>query len=443
MEDHVLHFDWETKFPRLTHSKGVYLYDVDGKEYLDGSSGSISNSLSYAREDMARAIYEQYKKMAHSLRYVSITTAQEEACDKLAEATGMDRIFMVSGGTEATEIAVKIARVHWHWQGKSSKYKIIGRWMGYHGYSMETLSWGGNIARRYDYTPYLRNDGHVPPPYCYRCWYGKECGKCDFECAKALETEILCQGPDSVAAFISETVGGTTLAAVTPPDGYYQKIREICDKYDVLMIADEVMCGSGRTGKMKALEHYGVEPDILVLAKALGGGYFPVGAICTTEKVVEPIKEKKHFTPGFTWAGNPVASTVVMKTLEIMKKEKLFDNVTKMGDYMKNGLIEMAERHWSMGDVRGKGLMIGVEFVKDKETKEYFDPKLNFTKAMNQNAQHLGLMINPSSKFDKGQGGDGTLMGPCFEVTQPEIDLLLERFEQALTQTEEEFSKYR
>lgn len=441
MREHVLHFDWETEFPRLTHSKGVYLYDADGKEYLDGSSGSISNSLRYAREDMAEAIYEQYKKIAHSLRYVSITTVQEEACDALAKKTDMDRVFMVSGGTEATEIAVKIARVYWHWQGKSSKYKIIGRWMGYHGYSMESLSWGGNIARRYDYTPYLREDGHIPPPYCYRCWYGKDCEHCNLECAQALETEILCQGPDSVAAFISEPVGGTTLAAVTPPKGYYKKIREICDKYDVLLIADEVMCGSGRTGKMRAMDHFDVKPDILVLAKALGGGYFPVGAVCITENVVEPIKAKKHFTPGFTWAGNPVASRVVLKTLEIMEKENLFENVTKMGDYMKGELIKMADRHPTMGNVRGKGLMIGVEFVKDKKTKEYFDPTLNFTKAMNQNAQKLGLMINPSSKFDKGQGGDGTLMGPCFEVKKEEIDLLLERFEEALSITEREFLK--
>ena len=441
MADHVLHFDWETPFPKLTHGKGVYLYDAEGNEYLDGSSGSISNSLAYAREDMAEAIYEQYRKMAHSLRYVSITVAQEQMCDMLAKKTEMDRIFAVSGGTEATEIAVKIARVYFHWQGKSSKYKIIGRWMGYHGYTMESLSWGGNIARRYDYTPYLREDGHIPPPYCYRCWYGKECGKCSFECAQALETEILCQGPDNVAAFISETISGTTLAAVTPPEGYYKKIREICDKYDVLMISDEVMCGSGRTGKMKAIDHFGVKPDILVLAKALGGGYFPVGTVCTTEKVVEPIKQKKHFTPGFTWAGNPVAATVVMKALEIIEKENLIDNVNNMGRLMKEGLLEIADRHPTIGDVRGKGLMLGVEFVKDKETKEMFDPAENFTMTMNQNAQKLGLMINPSSKFDKGQRGDGTIMGPCFEVNEAEIGLLLERFEAALTQTEKRLYK--
>ena len=306
---------------------------------------------------------------------------------------------------------------------------------------MDALSWGGNIIRRHDYAPYVRNDGHIPPPYCYRCWFGKNCENCDFECAQALEREILCNGAENVAAFICETIVGTTLAAVEPPKGYYKKIREICDKYNVLLITDEVMCGSGRTGKMLALDHHDVKADITVLAKALGGGYFPVGCVCATEQVVEPIKEKKNFPPGYTWSGNPIAAAVILKTLEIIEEENLLENVVNMGEIFKNGLTDMSARHPSMGDVRGRGLMLGVEFVKDKDTKECFDPSANFAKEMNINATDFGLMINPASKFDMGLKGDGTIMGPCFEVNENEIGMLLERFDAALSKTESKFFK--
>ena len=436
MSEHILHFDWETRYPVLTHGKGVFLYDLDGRELLDGSSGSISNSLGHGRNDMAEHIYEQYKKMAHSLRYVSSTDVLKEACNKLYEVTGIDRMFLVTSGTEATEIAVKLARLHWLYQGRSQKTKIISRWMGYHGYSMDALAWGGNIARRLDFTPYLRNDGHIPPPYCYRCWYGKDCKSCNLECAQALEREILCAGAENVAAFISETIVGTTLAAVDPPEGYYKKIREICDKYEVLMIADEVMCGSGRTGKMIAMDRYGVKPDIVVLAKALGGGYFPVGCVCTPERIIEPIKEHKHFKPGFTWSGNPVSAAVILKTLEIIEEENLLENVINMGDRLKKGFESMADRHPAIGNVRGIGLMLGIEFVKDKETRECFEPEKKFAHTMNLNATKAGLMINPASGFHMGIKGDGTIVGPCFEVNENEIDLLLERFDKALSVTE-------
>ena len=293
--DHILHYVWGADFPKLVRGEGVYLYDVNGKRYIDGCSGAVSSSLRHGRKDMAQALYDQASTLAYALRHITTSQVLEEATDKMAEMYGMDRFFLVSGGTEANEIATKLARIYWAQKGKPMKNKVISRWQSYHGFSTDALSWGGSIARRREFIPQLQEEGHIAPPYCYRCWFGKECGKCDFECANALETEIRCRGAETVAAFICETISGTTLAGVTPPDGYYQRIREICDKYDVLFIVDEVLCGSGRTGKMMAIDHYGVRPDIATMAKSLGGGYFPVGAVACSAKLAEPLRETGHF----------------------------------------------------------------------------------------------------------------------------------------------------
>lgn len=437
MNDHILHYAWHDK-PNLTHAKGPYLYDDKGNKYLDASAGAISNGLGQGREDMVEAIHDQYKDIAYHLRCTATTDVLYKVCDKLHEVTNMDRFFFVSGGTESTETAVSIALLHWRYQCRESKTKIIGRWQGYHGYSRGALSWGGNFERRRDFLPVLSDDGHIAPCYCYRCWFGRECESCHLECAENLEREILRLGPENVAAFICETVAGTSLAAAVPPDGYYQRIREICDKYDVLMICDEVMCGAGRTGKMLAIDHYGVKPDIVALAKAIGGGYFPVGMACVTDKVVDPIRNHGHYSPGFTWAGNPIAAATVLKALEIYEEEDLLKNVEEQGAYLKKRLEELAEKHPSMGDVRGIGLILGVEFVKDKETKECFDRELQFQEVFCNKALAHGLMINSACQFDMGERGDGVIIGTIFEITREQIDELVEKFDITLSETEAE-----
>jgi len=439
--ENILQFEFDTDYPILTHGKGIYVYDVDGREYIDGTSGSISSSLGHGRSDIGRAIAEQASKIAYINRHFASSEILEEAAGKLHEVTGLDRFFTVSGGTEANEIATKIARLHFYHLGKREKNKIIGRWQSYHGYSVDTLSYGGHIARRKEFVSYLREDGHVAPPYCYRCWYGKEEGSCGFECANALETEILERGPENVAGFISETVCGTALNAVVAPLGYYKRIREICDEYDVLMILDEIMCGAGRTGTMLAIEHYGVKPDIVSLAKSIGGGYFPIGVACCTQEVLDPIVKSGKFSPGHTWAGNPLAAAVIIKVLDILEEEKLIENVNVQGDHLMKCLLAMKDRRPTIGDVRGKGLMVGVEFVRDKGTRECFDPKILYSERIAAAALELGLSIMPTGGFDRGKAGDGILLGPCFEVTKEEIDKILNTFEKAIiaVETEEGF----
>jgi adenosylmethionine-8-amino-7-oxononanoate aminotransferase len=243
---------------------------------------------------MADALKEQIDKVAFVYRMDFTTPVLEEAAAKVCEATGgvMDRVFMVSGGSEATEIAIKLARKYHIDAGNPLKYKIISRWLSYHGMTMGALSWSGMASRRADYVPMLKDDSHIAPGYCYRCWFKQKPETCDLECAQALETEILCQGPQTVAAFIAEPLSGMSLCAAHPREDYFKRIREICDKYDVLLILDEVMTGFGRTGRWFAFEHFDTLPDIMAMGKGLGGGYFPVGAAAVSAKVGDAIAQK-------------------------------------------------------------------------------------------------------------------------------------------------------
>lgn len=438
MNTNVLLNDWKNEYPRIVEGKGIYLYDEDGKEYIDGSSGSISNSLGHGREDMAQTIYEQTKKLAYVTRLTSITPIYEKVAHKLAEKTGMDRFFLCSGGSEAVEVATKIALSYQKHRGKPMKNKIIGRWQSYHGCTGHTLSIGGNTARRSDFGAQLVEDGHIAPPLCYHCWYDKKPDTCKCECAKALETEILMRGAENIAGFVFETIGGSTTGAAVPPADYYRQIRKICDKYDILMIADEVMSGAGRTGEMLALDHYGVKPDIVAMAKSIGGGYFPIGAAGCSEKVAKPIKEHGHFMGGYTWGSNPVSCAVILKVMEIMENENLFENVTARGKQLKQGLENLKEKHPIIGDIRGIGLMVCIELVKNRETRESYAPAENVTEKFVLNARKHGLLLNKGAKYNKGASGDGALIGPCFEVTEDEINKIIDRIDIALTDTEKE-----
>ncbi|MDD4592119.1 MAG: aminotransferase class III-fold pyridoxal phosphate-dependent enzyme [Parabacteroides sp.] len=438
MENHVFKNNWKSDTPKIVRGKGIYLYDKDGKGYIDGSSGSISSSLAHGRVDMAETLRKQAETLAYVTRLTSITPLYEEVSSVLADNTHMDRFFLTSGGSEAVEVATKIALSYQRYREKPNKTKILSRWLSYHGCTSHTMSIGGNVARRSDYISQLTEDGHIAPPLCYHCWFGKERNSCNCECAEALETEILMHGPENIAGFIFETIGGSTTGAATPPLEYYKKIREICDKYDVLVIADEIMCGYGRTGKMLALEHYGIKPDIVVLAKSMGGGYFPVGAVGTTEEVAAPIKAHGSFMGGYTWGSNPIACATVIQTTKIIHSENLLENVTNMGALLKSGLEDLMKKHPTLGDVRGIGLMVCTEFVKDKNTRESFDPEVNFTGKFINNAREEGLLLNAGSKYNKGIRGDGALIGPCFEVSKEEIEIIVDRVDKALSNTEKE-----
>lgn len=436
---YILNPSFKQVYPVITHAKGIYMYDDKGNQYIDGSSGAVLISLGHAFPGMGEVISEQAEKISFAYRWDCVTPVLEEACRSVCEASNGDlaKVFMVSGGSEATEIAIKLARKYFLNRGLPGKYKVISRWQSYHGSTMGALSISGFTARRAGYDPYLFEQGHIPPAYCYRCWYGRTCGKCDFECAGMLENEILCQGPDTVAAFIMEPVSGMSLCAAYPDAGYYQKIRAICDKYDVLLIDDEVMAGMGRTGAYYAYQHFDIVPDIIALGKALAGGAFPIGAVACTEKLYQAIYDRTaEFAPGYSWAGNPLGAAAVAKTFEILREKDLVGEVGKKGEYLKNKLVELAAEHPSIGDVRGIGLMLGLEFVRDKATKEPFPPELGFAAQFKKAAMEERTIFEVSTGCDRGGRGDTVMVAPAFIITYPEMDTLAERIGRALTRVE-------
>lgn len=437
-KSHVLSVFINRDYPSIVRAEGIYLYDDRGKRYIDSAGGPILCNLGHGMDEMADTLRDQAKKAAMVYRLDFTTPVLEEAATKICEATGwdMDKVFMVSGGSEAIEIAVKLARKYHIDDERPSKFKIISRWLSYHGMTGGALSLSGMTARRADYVPYLKDFSHIAPAYCYRCWFKQNPDTCDLECAQALENEIMCQGPETVAAFVAEPVSGMSLCGAAPREDYFKRIREICDKYGVLLILDEVMTGFGRTGNWFGYEHFDTVPDILVLGKGMGGGYFPVGAAAVTAEVAGTIANKSGiFGAGFSWAGNPLAAAVVSKAIEYLREHRLVERCAEMGEYLARKLEELRS-HPTVGDIRGKGLMRGIEFVKNKETKEPLDPQLMFWIQLSQEALSRGLFIEASGGCDRGQAGDMMMFGPPFIVTKEQIDEFVGIFDEVLTDME-------
>lgn len=421
---HVLSYFLNRQTPSIVNAEGVYLFDDQGNRYIDASGGAIVCSLGHGVDQMAEVVANQTKKAAFVFRRAFRTPELEEAATKVCETTNwdMDRVFFVSGGSEATETAVKLARKYHIDNGKPSKHVVVSRWQSYHGATMGALSWTGFTWRRNDYIPYLSDFVHLPPTYCYRCWYGKDPESCDQECANALENEILCLGPDNVSAYIAEVVSGHSLAAASPPYEHFKRMREICDHYDVVMILDEVMSGVGRTGKWYAYHHYDISPDIIALAKGLSGGYYPVGAAAVKAKIADTIASKSGiFGSGHTYAGSPVAASVTCRVIDYLREHNLVERCAKMGEYLAEKL-EGLRSHPTVGDIRGKGLQRGVEFVKDKETRETLDPGLHFSLQIQDEALTRGVHIESSAGCDRGQAGDMIIFGPPFIITKEQMD---------------------
>ncbi len=437
-KDHVMGFFLNQELPSIVRAEGVYLYDDQGRRIIDASGGAIVCSLGHGLEELADVVAKQMKKVAYVFRRAFRTPELEEAATKLCETTNweMDRVFFVSGGSEATETAVKIARKYHIDKGNPSKYKVISRWQSYHGATMGALSWSGFTSRRADFTPYLKDFVHLPPTYCYRCWYAKSPDSCDQTCANALENEILGLGPETVSAYIAETFSGHSLAAASPPAGHFKRIREICDQYDVVMILDEVMCGVGRTGKWYGYQHHGATPDIVASAKGLSAGYYPIGAALVAPKIFDVIAGKSGiFGSGHTYGGNPVAAAVVSWIIDYLKENNLVERCAAMGEYLAERL-QTLHSHPTVGDIRGQGLQQGVEFVKDKESKETLDPNLHMSMQIQEEALHRGAHIESSFGCDRGQAGDLILLGPPFIITKEQIDEIVDILDQSLSVVE-------
>ena len=417
--------------PVAVGGKGVELFDENGKSYIDASGGAAVSCLGHGHPDVLAALHKQLDALAYAHTGFFTTDVAEKLADRLiADAPpGLDHVYLVSGGSEAIEAALKMARQYFVEKGESQRRHIIARRQSYHGNTLGALATGGNEWRRAQFKPLLIETHHIDPCYAYRL---RQEGESDeayaARAAQALEDKILELGADQVIAFVAETVVGATAGAVPPVADYFKRIRAICDRYGVLLILDEVMCGMGRTGTLHACEQDGIAPDLMTIAKGLGGGYQPIGAVLLSKSIFEAFaKGSGFFQHGHTYMGHPMAAAAGLAVQEVIARDGLLANVGAMGAYLQRRLEERFANHAHVGDIRGRGLFRGVELVSDRSSKEPFDPARKLHALVKRQAMARGLMVYPMGGTIDGVRGDHVLLAPPFIVNEGHVDAIVER----------------
>ena len=422
--------------PMAVRGEGCYLYDADGKAYLDGSGGAAVSCLGHGDAEIVEAVQKQVADLAFAHTGFFTSEPAEELADLLAaHAPGrLDRVYFVSGGSEATEAAIKLARQYFVEIGQPDRRHLIARRQSYHGNTLGALSAGGNAWRRAQFAPLLVEVSHIAPCYEYLLRdEGESAESYGLRAAQDLEEEILRLGPDSVMAFMAEPVVGATMGAVPAVEGYFRRIREICDRYGVLLILDEVMCGMGRTGHLFACEADGVVPDLLCIAKGLGGGYQPIGAMLCTDAIYDAIRSGSgFFQHGHTYIGHPVATAAGRAVVRKLLRDDLVARSARQGAALRAALTAAFGQHPHVGDIRGRGLFQGLEIVADRETKRPFDPARGIAARIKAEAMAAGLICYPMAGTRDGREGDHVLLAPPFIIEDAQIGELTEKLGLAL-----------
>ncbi|MED4204088.1 aspartate aminotransferase family protein [Neobacillus mesonae] len=430
-------------YPVIDYGKGVYLFDMDGKKYLDAASGAVTANIGHGEPEIIEAMNQQARRVSFVYRSQFTSEAAESLAKKIADMTPGDLnwSFFVNSGSEATETAMKIAIQYWQEKGIQTKTKVLSRWVSYHGITLGALSMSGHTGRRARFVPLLEDFPVINPPYCYRCPYQLEAPSCQYACARELETAIQRIGADKIAAFIAEPVIGAAGGAIAPPEDYFKVIKQICDTHDILFIADEVMTGSGRTGEMLACTHWEITPDIVTLGKGMGAGYAPIAAAVASEKVMEPILAgTKQVMSGHTLSANPQSCAIALAVLEYIEKNKIMSQVESKGVYFKQQLEKMQSQFEFIGDIRGKGLMLGIEFVADRGTKKPYPRQALITQKMVALAKEKGLIVYPAGSGIDGVNGDSIMIAPPLTITEKEIDELIALLNETFTAFAQDFS---
>ena len=425
---HVFHRHTKTDFPVAVRGDGLYLFDSDGKRYLDASGGAAVSCLGHGNPRVVAAIKRQLDQIAYAHTSFFTTEIAETLADVIIgdAPAGIERVYFNSGGSEGIEAALKMARQYFLEIGQPQRCHIIGRWQSYHGNTLGALAAGGNQWRRQQFEPLLAKFEHISACYSYREKRSDETEEqYGLRAANELEQEILRLGPDTVVAFIAETVAGATLGAVPPSPGYFKRIREICDRYGVLLILDEVMCGMGRTGTLHACEQEGIAPDLMVIAKGLGAGYQPIGALLVAGRIFQAMREGSgFFQHGHTYMAHPTACAAALEVQRIIKEDNLLANVRRQGENLYRALMRSFGEHPHVGDIRGRGLFQGIELVANPETKEPFDAALAVNARVKREAMKRGLMCYPMGGTIDGRSGDHVLIAPPFIVDEPAIEII-------------------
>ncbi|MEO1106686.1 MAG: aspartate aminotransferase family protein [Pseudomonadota bacterium] len=432
---HVFPRHTESTLPVAVAGDGCYLIDADGKRYLDCGDAAVS-CLGHSNPAVIKAVQQQVEQIAFAHSGFMTSEPAETLADLLIKhAPGdLERVYFVSGGSEATEAAIKLARQYFLEIGLPERRHVIARKQSYHGNTLGALSAGGNEWRRAQFAPMLIGMSHIAACYEYA---EKPQGESSFDygqrVANELEADILRLGPDTVMAFMAEPVVGATLGAVPAVEGYFKRIREICDQYGVLLILDEVMCGMGRTGHLFACDHDQVCPDILCIAKGLGAGYQPIGAMLCTEKIYDAILDGSgFFQHGHTYIGHPVATAAALAVVQELTTKTLPQRAAAMGEKLEAALNAAFGQHPHVGDIRGRGLFRGVELVADRATKTPFDPSLGLAGKVKKAALAEGLICYPMSGTRDGKTGDHILLAPPFIIEDAQIDELVAKLSVAL-----------
>ena len=440
---HFLHYNLKSIAPTVERGEGIYLYDTSGKRYIDGSSGPVVCNIGHGVKEIGEAYAAQAKKVAYVFRSHFTSEPAEKLATLIAKMApeGLDRVFFVSSGSEGTEMAAKIAHQYYLELDRVRKERIISRWLSYHGITMGALSMSGHVSRRKNFVSSLLPYPKISAPNCYRCPEKSEYPTCNISCAYRLKETIQMVGEEYISAFIAEPIVGAAGGAITPPLEYYRIIREICDEFDILFIADEVMTGFGRTGVNFGMEHWDVTPDMIVFAKGASAGYYPLAGVIISEKIYQVLRDGKKgiFAPGHTYSGTPMAGAVGVKVIEYMKRYDLIANVKRLSGYLMDQLKSLY-KHPIVGDIRGKGFLLGIEFVKDQKTRESFDFEESGKVAnlIAKKAFENGLILYPGGGTVDGHRGDHILIAPPFIIEKREIDEMISILDQTIGEVEKD-----
>jgi adenosylmethionine-8-amino-7-oxononanoate aminotransferase len=423
------------RLPIIERGEGCWLYDADGNAFLDACGGAFVVNVGHGVAEIADAMAEQGRRLGYvSGMAFSHEPVEEFAAELAALAPGdLDKVYPLSSGSDAIEAALKLARQYWLESGKAGKHKIIALPPAYHGNTLLALSASAREHYRRIFGEWLVDVVRIPAPYAYRCQCGGVPPYCSACSGAALEEAIIREGPETVAAFIAEPVGGSSTGASVPPPDYFRRVREICDEHDVLFIADEVLVGAGRTGTWSALEPTGVVPDAMVLGKGISGGYAPLAAVLAPTRIAEVFaRGSGAFNHAQTFSHHPVLCAAGIATIRYLRKHKLVERCAAMGPVLKERLARLRELP-HVGDVRGRGLLAGVEIVEDKETRTPFARDAHVAERITAAALDVGLVVWPNVGHVDGKSGDTIMIAPPFIVTEAEIDMIVERLEAALT----------
>jgi adenosylmethionine-8-amino-7-oxononanoate aminotransferase len=430
--------NFKKTFPIAVRGEGCWIIASDGRRFLDASGQAAVVSIGHGVQEIGRAMAEQSSRIAfaHTSQFHS-APAEKLAARLLALAPANfrngGRVYFTSGGSEATETAIKLVRQYHLEIGQKERYRVLSRRQSYHGSTLGAMSVSGNVARRAPYEPLIADWGHIAPCFCYHCPFEKTFPQCELACADDLQTHLDASKKEDAAAFIFEPVVGATLGAAVPPEGYAARIAEICRKNGILLIADEVMTGMGRTGKAFAVEHWGIEPDMILVGKGIASGYAPLGAVLVSARVVDAFERGSGaFMHGFTYQAHPVSTAAGNAVFDYLESHKLFERVVPAGKNLRDVLSSLLS-HPHVGDVRGLGLLLGVEFVKDKTTREPFPKSDNIAEKIRQACLEENVLTYPTQGCVDGLRGDHILLAPPFTISPEESAQIARAIQSALT----------